>query len=138
MVRPAADFLFDDLLILPGNLALQVWTVGELDRALAQARRDRDHQLVEILIAIRTAGLRAKAAAAEVTSGLGHVSRPSPDIGTRLRFITTRQAADRLHVSTRHVLRLLDTGELLGRKVEDRWHIDPLSLPSSSTAQENT
>jgi len=51
-----------------------------------------------------------------------------------MTFITPTQAAERLQVSTRTLLRLIKRGEIPALRVGRSWRIDPAALqPSSST-----
>lgn len=127
MTRPAREYLHGDSVIVPNRVALQIWALAGLDRVQIQARRDQDFQLVEVLEALRIGGQRSKASANR--SVVGPIWRPTPDLTSASNYISTRQAADRLHVTPRHIVRLLDRGTLAGiRDATGRWQIDPASL----------
>lgn len=122
MTRPAAHYVHDTVVVVPGALAARLWRVARLDEVRVAAN-GRDPALYELLVAIKQAAMRASS---EVGSEPVPTSEPRP----LSELITTQQAAERLNVTPRQVVKLLATGRLNGERDHDgrSWLIDPASV----------
>lgn len=119
-VIPPPDQL---ITVIPADVALVLLARAGLDE-YRRARRGDNPRVDAVLVEMTAAAIRWR----ELITGIGQPAAPDEETGPSSRYLTTRQAAERLNVSDRTIRHRIASGHLPARKAGHVYLIHPDDL----------
>lgn len=115
------------VVVVPAQVA--AWLLERTNLAGVRQRARGDDALVDtVLVALTVAGLHWQQRTTATTTATTSATLPQP--ADPAAWVTTTEAANRLHVTDRAVRQQITAGRLPARRRGRRWEVDAAALPA--------